>query len=148
MLPNNRFDGRVTRIVGLADLQRNTLQAKVAVTKPDARMRPDVLCRVEFWSESETGSRSGDGVTGSSHHSLWIPEAALADPSQPNQDVWVVDPLTRTAQRRAITLGPERRPGYRRVASGLRANENVVTEGAQDLTDGCRVRITGKEKSP
>jgi len=48
MLPGRVFTGRVSRIVGQADIQRNTLQAKVAVIDPDPRLRPDVLCRVEF----------------------------------------------------------------------------------------------------
>ena len=148
MLPNTHFDGRVTRIVGLADLQRNTLQAKVAIAKPDPRMRPDVLCRVEFWSMAGAGPEPHGAATGSAHHSLWIPEGALADSTQARQDVWVVDPLMLTAQQRAIMLGPESRPGYRRVASGLRANEAVVIGTARDLKNGCRVRITAKEQSP
>jgi len=146
MLPGSRFEGRVTRIVGLADLQRNTLQAKVAIMKPDPRMRPDVLCRVEFWSQAGNISEPGGTATGSTHHSLWIPETALPGSAEPNPDVWVIDPVTLTARRRAITLGPERRPGYRHVTSGLRANEPVVTKGEQNLTDGRRVRIVDKEE--
>ncbi|MGI9241542.1 MAG: HlyD family secretion protein, partial [Verrucomicrobiales bacterium] len=47
-LPNHEFECVVSRIVGTADLQRNTLQAKVRIIEPDPRLRPEMLCRVKF----------------------------------------------------------------------------------------------------
>ena len=50
MLPNMKFDGRLTRISGEADLQRNTLQVKVQILNPDKRLRPEMLCQAKFFS--------------------------------------------------------------------------------------------------
>ena len=54
----------MTRIVGEADLQRNTLQAKVRVEDPDHRLRPDMLCRAEFLASGvePDGSSSEDAA--------------------------------------------------------------------------------------
>ena len=59
-LPNVEFRGVVTRIVGSADLQRNTLQAKVRVIDPDPRLRPEMLCRVKFLETTGGGKAGGD----------------------------------------------------------------------------------------
>jgi len=147
MLPGAVFTGRVTRIVGEADLQRNTLQAKVEVHDPDPRMRPEVLCRVEF--RGRTGSFGhAPPSANEGRQTLWIPEDALDDPSRPEQDVWVVDPVSDRAERRTIRLGRARRDGYRRVLDGLRANETVVTAGAAGLAAGHRVTSLTKEDAP
>ncbi len=56
-LPNTEFRGIVSRIVGTADLQRNTLQAKVRVIDPDPRLRPEMLCRVKFLQTAAATAR-------------------------------------------------------------------------------------------
>ena len=140
MLPGRLFTGRVTRIIGQADLQRNTLQAKVAIEAPHARMRPDVLCRVEFRGTGNAATASASNTAG---HALWIPEQAL-DSTAREQTVWVVDPLSQTATQRGIKLTPAKQPGFQQVADGLRANEVVVLTGKEALTEGARV----KEVSP
>src|SRR5690606_23362563 len=43
LLPDKVFDGTVTRITGEADLQRNTLQAKVSIASPVDQLRPEML---------------------------------------------------------------------------------------------------------
>jgi HlyD family secretion protein len=140
MLPGQNFTGRVTRIVGMADLQRNTLQAKVAIDAPDARLRPDVLCRVEFMS-ARSPSASGPTTTG--RYALWIPTGALQSDA-PEQPVWVVDPLTQTATQRIIKLSTTTRTGFRKVTDGLRANEVVVLSGQAALSEGARVKEVSK----
>ncbi len=137
MLPGSVFTGRVTRIVGQADIQRNTLQAKVAVDDPDPRLRPEVLCRVEFWSQSRDVA-AGDEATG--RHALWIPEAALQDEEATEQTVWVIDAMSQRAHKRAIRVSSTRSHGYRLLLDGLRANETVVVGDTVALEEGRRVR--------
>ena len=137
MLPASVFTGRVTRIVGQADIQRNTLQVKVAVTDPDPRLRPDVLCRVEFWSDSRDMA-AGDEAGG--RHALWIPEAALQDEDATEQSVWVIDAISQRAHKRAIRVSSTRSHGYRQLLEGLRANETVVLGDTVALKEGRRVK--------
>jgi len=137
MLPGRVFTGRVTRIVGQADIQRNTLQAKVAVDDPDPRLRPEVLCRVEFWSQSRDMSTGEDGA---GRHALWIPEAALQDEEATEQTVWVIDAVSQRVHRRAIRVSSTRDHGYRLLLDGLRANETVVVSDTVALQEGRRVR--------
>ena len=147
MLPGSSFTGRVSRIVGEADLQRNTLQAKVAVQNPDPKMRPDVLCRVEFRGFPDQAA-GAEGSRAGSRHTLWIPEEAVADPSNPSQGIWIADPLTSRLSRRDVELGSARHNGYRRALKGLRANEIVVIPGENDLKPGVLVTAREREESP
>ncbi len=137
LLPGQTFSGRVTRIVGEADLVRNTLQAKVAIEAPDPRLRPDTLCRVAFYpaptsDDSSTVSRQTEAV--------WIP-ADLVNSADDQTDVWGVDPLTLTARRRTLRLHAEVRDGYRRVREGVTPNELLVIRSGRPLREGDRVSI-------
>jgi HlyD family secretion protein len=136
LLPGQTMTGSVTQITGQADLQRNTLQVKVRIDDPDPKLRPDILCRVEFWNAASSG-RPGNVTSGS--HTLWIPVDALLS-ADTEQSVWVVDPLTQVVNRRNIKLATASRDGFRLVTDGLRANELVVTKGQQALEEGARVK--------
>lgn len=129
LLPGQTMSGRVIQIVGQADLQRNTLQAKVAIDQPDPRLRPEVLCRVEFWSDATEQVQRN-------LHTLWVPEAAV----QETGTIWVIDPLSSEAEQRTVKLG-QKKDGFLLVLEGLRANETVVTGGAENLEEGARVRL-------
>jgi len=123
LLPEQVFTGMVTRINGEADLQRNTLQAKVRIDDASDLLRPEMLCRVEFFTlqlKDKTNSNQAR-ASGNWALSTWVPETALV-----NGQVWVVDPDSGKASRRTIKPGNDRREGYRRVQEGLLPGEHVV----------------------
>lgn len=130
LLPDKVFAGVVTRITGEADLQRNTLQAKVSITDPAEQLRPEMLCRVEFLGSARTGSASQQTV------STWIPQAAASDTS-----AWVCDPESKRVSKRDIQKSTETREGFIRVSEGLRPGEWVVLSPA-NLKSGQRVNPT------
>ncbi|MDF7799673.1 efflux RND transporter periplasmic adaptor subunit [Pontiellaceae bacterium B1224] len=136
MLPGQTFDGRIISIIGQADLQRNTLQAKVVIDAPDPRMRPDVLCRVEFFGVPTLGNSTQVPTFG---NALWIPIDALETDAN-EQHVWVVDPITKTAVKRTVRLSNLLKDEYRGVLEGLRANELVVVRTEHPLKEGSRVK--------
>jgi RND family efflux transporter MFP subunit len=130
LLPERVFEGLVTRITGEADLQRNTLQAKVRITDPVDQLRPEMLCRVEFLGTGLTRDVPSQAV------STWIPEAAANDGG-----TWVCDPESNRVSKRDIQKTAETRDGFIRVSEGLRPGEWVVLSPA-NLTDGQRVNPT------
>ena len=139
LLPETTFTGRVTRITGSADLQRNTLQAKVGIDNPDARLRPEMLMRAKFFA---SGKREGTAAGGGSgRFSLFVPEAALVDGSS----VWVVSPES-LAEKRGIETGGEVRDGHRLVTKGLRSGETVILPPHDELEEGIRVEASNPAK--
>jgi RND family efflux transporter MFP subunit len=128
LLPDTVFEGEVTRITGEADLQRNTLQAKVRIESPTEQLRPEMLSRVEFMSggsTTTTSAPSGSLVT-------WVPQEAIDDGS-----VWVCDPETKRVTKRPVQVTSESREGLVRI-QGLRPGEQVVIS-PQGLREGQRV---------
>jgi RND family efflux transporter MFP subunit len=134
LLPEKIFHGKVTLISGEADLQRNTLQAKVSIDDPVDELRPEMLCRVEFLETMKPSASTSTPSAGSL--ATWIPEAALAE----NQ-VWVCNSESKRVSKRAVTPTSEKQDGYLRISEGLRPGEWVVLSPNQ-LQEGKRVTPT------
>lgn len=129
LLPDKIFHGQVTRIVGEADIQRNTLQAKVVIEDPDDALRPEMLCRVEFLEASSGLATTTRGL------GLWIPKAAL-DGSR----VWVIDPDSHRVSAREVTLGGSL-DLRQETLSGLRPGERIVLN-PKSLSENQRVQAS------
>lgn len=131
LLPETVLHGRVTLISGEADVQRNTLQAKVSIDDPVDALRPEMLCRVEFL---QAGPAPGPpAVGGSGALAMWIPEQALVENSS-----WVCDAASKRVRRQAVAPSTETRDGFIRITGGLRPGQWVVLVPA-GLRDGKRV---------
>ena len=138
LLPDETFYGTVTRLAGEADLQRNTLQAKVNIVSPDPRMRPHMLCRVKFFAARSGGSAGDTAPAG--RLVLFVPEHAVRQgPGEGETFVWVAEPDGR-ADRRPVTLGGKTRDDHVSVSDGLRPGERVITDPPGDLNVGQKVR--------
>lgn len=136
-LPDEVTLGTVSHLTGEADLQRNTLQVKVHLKDPDPRLRPEMLCRAEFLqspraSEAQPDERNGKVV-------FYAPVRALFDRDGAEARVWVVDRDGEKIESRALTLGPEKRGGYRLVEAGLQPGDRVVLDPVAELTEGTRI---------
>jgi len=129
LLPDEVFDGIVTRIEGAADLQRNTLQAKVRIADPSDKLRPEMLSRVEFLEapRAAAGAQSAMGVA------VYVPATALRDGT-----VWVCDADSLRAERRAV-VSSEVSEGLIRLDSGIRPGEWVVADPS-GLSEGQRLK--------
>jgi RND family efflux transporter MFP subunit len=133
LLPDAVFHGEVTRITGEADLQRNTLQAKVRIEDPSDQLRPEMLCRVECLdAPAADGSGGPSGVPAAT----WIPQSAHA-----NGVVWVCNPDDKRVRPRTVQAAGESRDGHIRIRDGLRPGEWVVLAPPK-LRDGQRVNPT------
>ena len=142
-LPNAEFRGRVTRIVGAADLQRNTLQAKVRVLDPDPRLRPEMLCRVKFLQPiSSTETPAARQIVSSSKRALFAPLAGLIERSGNSASAWVVSADGKRANRKSITLGDREIDGHVAIESGLFAGEQIILPPHQGLSEGRRINLT------
>lgn len=133
LLPDEIFEGEVTRIEGAADLQRNTLQAKVRIESPDDKLRPEMLCRVEFLETAMPSQNAGEMADGSSSIAVYVPVSAVS-----GGEAWICDADSlRAEQRRVVTS--TKRGDLLRVDEGIRPGEWVVT-GASGLKAGQRLK--------
>lgn len=149
-LPNTEFRGVVSRIVGAANLQRNTLQAKVRIIDPDPRLRPEMLCRVKFLEAAVTGSTAGatggalpsSGTNSDASRAVMVPEQAVTQEAQGKASLWVVTPDGASAMRRSVSIGTHRHEGHISIATGILPGELVILPPHHELSEGRRVRST------
>lgn len=130
--------GTVTSITGEADLQRNTLQAKVAITNPDDRLRPEMLVRARFFPKIQIADSPQDQAGGGERLVIFAPEDSLFETTGTTAKVWVVDTESK-ATLRTVTLGKNRRENFREVRDGIRAGEQVILPPFEPLEEGARL---------
>ncbi|MEM8836397.1 MAG: efflux RND transporter periplasmic adaptor subunit [Planctomycetota bacterium] len=140
VLPDEVFAGEVTRITHEADLQKNTLQAKVRVIDPSPLLRPEMLTRVKFIGSGEASSAPTDA--GDPGSRVRVPSEAI-DARGPGAIVWAV--RDRRGDRgvvRPISVEViERGEDAVLVRGALRAGE-VLAIGFDGLRGGEAVRVS------
>lgn len=135
VLPDRAFDGTVTRIVHEADIQKNTVQVKVAIHEPAAALKPEMLARVRFLAAAVPGAGARTVMQ------VFAPEG-LIERGADGAAAWVVE--GDRAVRRSVTLGESRQGGWVEVTAGLRAGDQVIASGRQDLREGKKIRVSGE----
>lgn len=144
VLPDAIFIGTVTRIVGEADLQRNTLQVKVGIENPDTRLRPEMLCRAEFFPADSRGGSEGSPATANGSRGgprVYAPVPAIMSRSGNSAAaVWRVAAATNRLELREVVLASEVRDGHQLVLEGLVPGDRLVVNPAESLEAGMRVR--------
>lgn len=138
LLNDVTMHGRVTRITGEADIARNTLQVKVALTDPDDRLRPEMLVRAKFYPPLRENPEPLSAEAGEKRLLIFAPEKALLDVDGRRAKAWVVD-ADSNAQLRDLILGSTSRDAYREVKEGLRSGEKLILPPFSELQPGARV---------
>ncbi|MGE5175071.1 MAG: efflux RND transporter periplasmic adaptor subunit [Hyphomicrobiales bacterium] len=134
--PDVRYPGHVRQIVPTADRQKATVQVKVGFDSLDARVLPEMGCKVTFLADAAGDSGAAAGAGGAAPAAVTIPRGAVAD-RDGRAVVFVVE------GGRAAMRGVSPRPyGADRVAvaGGLAPDDRVVVDPPASLRDGSRVR--------
>jgi HlyD family secretion protein len=137
VLPERTFKGHVTRIVNEADIQKNTLQVKVAIEEPDAAIKPEMLARARFFANADAGS------TGQAQR-LLLPESVVMRHAGGHTMVWVADQARQIAVPRTITIAGMATDGWVQVDTGIQPGDRVIADAPNSLRDGSRIRILGE----
>ncbi len=132
LLPERTFVGEVTRIVGAADLQRNTLQAKVRLLDTDDMLRPEMLCRAKFFARPVTLDKTLAKASG--RRTVMVPGSAVG----PDGELWIVSRNERL-ERRSAQSGAFQREGWVEIKNGLAPGERIVLSRNANLKEGQRV---------
>ncbi|MEQ8846815.1 HlyD family efflux transporter periplasmic adaptor subunit [Botrimarina sp.] len=135
------ISGEVISITTFADIQKNTLQVKVAVLDPPAVLKPEMLAKVTFLAPPSAAASEADEEP---PLRLFIPEQ-LASEGASGAAVWAADLASRTAVRKPISLGGPTAGGLVEVTSGLTPTDKLIVAGRESLTDGARVVVVGED---
>ncbi len=143
VLADTTFDGRVSRIVHQADIEKNTLEVKVAIDNPTETLKPEMLARVKFFSGAASPRSTAAAIGSRSTVGLYLPRSLVDAKPGSQTEVWLYKRADSTAVKRTIALGEADAAGWIRITQGLMPGDAVIVDPPQDLRDGQRVRVIG-----
>lgn len=134
VLPERVFKGHVTRIVREADVQKNTLQVKVAIEAPSPEITPEMLARARFLARPELTEEKNSTAR------LFVPRRAVGERAG-QKFVWLADQVHAVARFTPVTLAAYASDEWAQVASGLQVGDRVIVDAPPSLNDGQRIAI-------
>jgi len=132
--------GTVLFISSEADIQKNTLQVKVAIPDPPKVFKPEMLVDVTFLAPEL--SNVNENIA--SDVRLYLPQQLVqTDEAEPY--VWIADQSEGIAQKNRVKLGPVAANGLVEIIDGVKVSSRVISSSVDDLFDGTRIRVTGED---
>ncbi len=133
------LEGKVLFLGSEADIQKNTLEVKVAITDPPPVLKPEMLVEVTFLAAAspEKPAKPSDQLR------LLIPEQ-LVQREKDKTFVWIADQSAGVAIHTKIELGPVTKDGLIEVTDGLNAGSRLIITGHENLRGGQRIRVTAE----
>lgn len=136
-------EGEVLWVTSRADIQKNTLQVKVAIIQPPEVITPEMLAQVTFLAPPQPTATAG---TEQEPLRLLVPRALVAG-TEGSSSVWIVDPLSGVARRQTVQLGRAGTDQLVEIAQGLDPTAKLIVSGRESLSDGSRIRVVGEDQS-
>ncbi len=127
--------GKVLFISSEADIQKNTLQVKVAIPDPPSVFRPEMLVDVTFLSQG-IGNKEPTKVT-----RIFIPNSLVRNFNS-ESFVWIADQSEGVARKVVIKSGFETEDGLIEIIDGLNVASRVINSETSGISDGDRIRVS------
>lgn len=134
------LSGEVLFISSEADIQKNTLQVKVAILDPPPVFKPEMLVDVTFLAPKQTGRE-----TESTEEVRLFVLQQLIQQKDGESYVWVADQSTGRAMKAVIETGDVGANGLVEVKSGLTVASRIISSGTESLRDGQRIKVTSED---
>ncbi|WHO40268.1 efflux RND transporter periplasmic adaptor subunit [Sphingobium sp. AP49] len=127
--PDRPFNGTIATIDPVIDPATRAVRVRAIMPNADKALKPGMLLTVSILSRQR--------------QSLGVPELAVVGDGD-ERFVFVLE--DRTAKRVKVDTGI-RQNGLVEILGGVKAGQQVVTEGVVKLTDGALVRLAGDKKA-
>jgi len=126
-LDNKSFEGTITNIGVVADQFSRTYEVKMTVNNSNLEMKPGMVCDVILNATSKK-----ELVT--------IPYTAVSKDAEGNSFVYIVSPDQKSVKKQIIKVGNYQSSGLE-ILSGITANETIVVEGKDKLSDNSTITL-------
>ena len=137
------IQGTVLFLSSLADIQKNTLEVKVAIKSPPEVIKPEMLVDVTFLAPKRpaTTKSSSESVH------LFVPKNLVLQEGD-RSFVWVADQSGRVARKTPVETGSRGSRNLIEITSGLTDTSKIISTPTNNLSDGVRIRITDEDPAP
>jgi HlyD family secretion protein len=128
--------GKVLFISSKANIQKNTLEVKVALDKPVPVFKPEMLVNVTHLAlkPAETVAEAAAPMR------LFIPNQLVLH-DETGSYIWIADQSAGVAHKVSVTTGGRGAEGLVEVTQGLTIASRVVSRGFESLKEGSRIRV-------
>ena len=133
------IEGEVLFLTSLADIQKNTLEVKIAIKSPPSVLKPEMLVEVDFLAPPNPNA----GQESSEELKILVP-LPLVQADAGGAVVWIADQAAGVARMKSVQMGAGARGNLVEV-EGLTPADKVIASNHAMLEDGARIRITGEE---
>jgi hypothetical protein len=123
-----------------ANIQKNTLEVKVAINSPPSNIRPEMLVTTTFLAPERPDSRSEDS---SNQQRLLVPRQLVLSAGDAHM-VWIAE-AEGIARRKSVRLGKAGTEELVEVIEGLNPTDKLISSGQEALKDGDRITITAED---
>ena len=135
--------GKVLFISSEADIQKNTLQVKVAIPDPPPVFKPEMLVDITFLAPKHP-----ERTTEPSQELKLYVLGQLIHQGEGGSFVWLADQSEGTAHKAAVQTGAVGSNGLVEITSGLTVSSRIISSGIEGLQDGDRITITEEGQEP
>lgn len=132
--------GTVLFISSEADIQKNTLQVKVAIPDPPEVFKPEMLVDVTFLAPDLPDK---DEETGSTIR-LYIPQQLIQNDAT-GPYLWIADQSEGIAIKSRITVGATSANGLIELLAGASVSSRIISSSVEGMMDGTRIRVTDED---
>jgi hypothetical protein len=133
--------GEVISVTTQADVQKNTLQVKVAMTAPPDVITPEMLAQVTFLAPPQSTPTAD---AGQQRLRMLVPRNLVAT-HEGGACVWVADGQKGVALRRLVQIGRAGTEQLVEVCQGLDPTTKLIVTGRESLEENARIRVVGEE---
>lgn len=135
--------GTVLFLSSLADIQKNTLEVKVAIEDSPEVIKPEMLVDVTFLAPD----RSNTTNTSTESVHLFIPKNLVRQEGD-GSFVWVADQHQGIARKTSVQTGNRGSRNLIEITSGLTETSKLISSPTDQLRDQSRIRVTGEDQTP
>jgi RND family efflux transporter MFP subunit len=136
------ISGKVLFVSSEANIQKNTLEVKVALDEPTAVFKPEMLVDVTYLAPKPAET----AATAETKTRLYVPQQLVLRDGESSY-VWAADQSSARARKVAVTLGAAAPGGLVEVTGGLTVGSRIISRGYESLGDGGRITVVSEDAS-
>jgi HlyD family secretion protein len=136
--------GVVSWVTTRADIQKNTLQVKVAIENPPSVITPEMLAQVTFLAPPQATEMAD---VERERLRVLVPRSLIITADGGGSSVWVADSQRQVARLQAVQLGKAGTDLLVEVVDGVDPTAKLIVAGRETLASGARIRIAGEDRS-
>lgn len=139
---SSALTGTVLFVSSEADIQKNTLEVKVAIPDPPPVFKPEMLVDVTFLAPDQPDREEEP----SQELKLYVPRQ-LVQQSEGGSFVWVADQSEGVAHKVIVQTDTTSSGALVQITSGLTSTSRLIVGGSDGLDDGQRIKVAGEDTS-